>query len=114
VANLAAHPDVTVHTVERGVFYDIPGRARVLRDRRERTPRLLAFLARWADRPEAPRRIFNLVLGAIALNRHLHLPWWGPFYLVRRLFDRMPCVEIVFVGPPVRRRGPPPEPSPHP
>ena len=111
VANIAANPDIMLHTVERGVFYDMPATARVILDREERTPSLLAFLTHWAERPEAPRRIFNLIVGAIRFNRRLRLPWWGPFYLIRRMFDRMPCVEITLQGIAVRRTSYPPEPS---
>lgn len=108
VANIAVSPRVTVHTVEGGRGYDILAVARVLRSRHERTPHLLAFLSRWAARPEAPRKLFVLILRAVRLNRTLRLPWWGPFYLVRRIFDRMPCVELTFVGDPVERSASPP------
>jgi deazaflavin-dependent oxidoreductase (nitroreductase family) len=111
VANIGASPRVTVHTVERGVYYDLPASARVLRDRNERTGPLLAFLTHWAERPEAPRSVFNLVVSAIRLNRRLHLPWWGPFYLIRRLLDSMPCVEITLTGAATRRASPPPDPA---
>ena len=110
LANMAANPRVVVHTVE-GAGYDIAAMARVLRERDERTPPLLAFLERWASRPEAPRALFSLLVRAIRLNLSLRLPWWGPYYLVRRIMDRMPCVEITFVSAPVRRRGPPPHPD---
>jgi hypothetical protein len=112
IANLAADPRIVVHTVERGVYYDIPATARVLRDRRERTPHLLAFLDRWATRPEAPRPLFRCAVASIRLNHRLRLPWWGPFWVARRILDRMPCAELTFDGPPVRRRSPPPAP-PH-
>ncbi|PZC44931.1 MAG: protein of unknown function (DUF385) [Chloroflexi bacterium] len=100
VANLYANPQVIVHTVEGRNGYDIPATARVIHARQERTPHLLAFLNHWASRPEAPRTMFLLLLKAVRLNRALHLPWWGPFYFVRRIFDRMPCVEITFTGYP--------------
>ncbi len=109
VANLAREATVTVHTVEGDSWYDMPGRARVLRDREERLPHLLAFVARWAARGVAPRPLFALALRSIALNRALRLPWWGPFYLARRILDAMPCVEIEIVGPPTRRDAGPPE-----
>ncbi len=108
VANMAAHPEVTVHTVEGDQWFDIPATARVLRDRNERVPHLLAFIEHWTERPGFPRRRFMFVLNMIKLNRRLHLPWWGPFYFVRKIFDRMPCVEITFTGEPVRREGAPP------
>jgi deazaflavin-dependent oxidoreductase (nitroreductase family) len=111
IANIAANPNVMVHTLERGVFYDLPAIARVILNREERTPSLLAFLTHWAQRPEAPRRIFNLIVSAIRLNRKLRMPWWGPFYLIRRMFDRMPCVEITLQGSAVRRTSYPPEQS---
>ncbi len=108
VANMGANPDVTVHTVEGDRWFDIPATARVLRDRNERVPHLLAFIEHWAERPGFPRRRFMFVLNMIKLNRRLHLPWWGPFYFVRKIFDQMPCVEITFVGEPVARPGGPP------
>ena len=108
VANMAAHPEVTVHTVEGDRWFDIPGTARVLRDRNERVPHLLAFIEHWAERPGFPRRRFMFVLNMIKLNRRLHLPWWGPFYFVRKIFDKMPCVEITLTGKPVDRPGGPP------
>ncbi len=109
VASLAQTTDVVVHTVEGPVGFDIPGRARVLRDREERLPHLFAFVDRWSLRPGFPRRRFAFLLGAVKLNRRLRLPWWGPFYLARRIFDAMPCVLIRFEGRPARRSGPPPE-----
>jgi hypothetical protein len=110
VANMAANPDVTLHTVEFEPWFDIPARARVLRDRNERVPLLMRFIERWTIRPGFPRRRFNLAMGAVRLNRKLHLPWWGPFYFARRIFDAMPCVEVTFTGEAVRRDtgGPPP------
>lgn len=108
VANMGANPDVTVHTVEGDQWFDIPATARVLRDRNERVPHLMAFIEHWAERPGFPRRRFMFVLNMIKLNRRLHLPWWGPFYLVRKIFDQMPCVEITFAGEPVARPGGPP------
>jgi hypothetical protein len=112
VASLANDPEVTVHTVEGSPGFDIPGRARVLRDREERMPHLIAFIERWSTRPGFPRRRFGLLLGAVKCNRRLGLPWWGPFYLARRIFDAMPCVVIDFVGEPQRRTGPPPAVTP--
>ena len=103
VANIGADPHVTLHTVEGGIWFDIPASARVLLGRDERLPHLLAFIERWAVRGVAPRPLFRLALGAIRLNRALGLPWWGPFYLVRRILDRMPCVEVRMSGPPTRR-----------
>jgi hypothetical protein len=108
VANALADPTVTIHTVERGIYYDIAAVARVITDRNDRTGPLLAFLDRWANRPEGKQRVFSWLIGAIKINRRLHLPWWGPFYLARRIMDRMPCVELTFVGPAIRRLTPPP------
>jgi deazaflavin-dependent oxidoreductase (nitroreductase family) len=107
VANLYANPQVIVHTVEGGKGYDIPATARVIHTRQERTPHLLAFLSHWASRPEAPRMLFLLLLKAVRLNRALSLPWWGPFYVVRKVFDRMPCVEITFTEYPRENQGGP-------
>ena len=110
IANLAAGPDVVVHTVERGLYYDIPATARVLRDRRERTAPLLAFLDRWAARPEASRPVFRCAVEAMKLNHRFRLPWCGPFWLAQRILDRMPCAELTLVGTPTRRSMPPPAP----
>ena len=110
VANMAANPDVTMHTVEFDPWYDIPARARVVRDRKERLPHLLAYIEHWAGRPGFPRGRVMFFLGAVKLNRRLHLPWWGPFWFARRIFDKMPCVDLTFTGEPVLRAtgGPPP------
>lgn len=112
VASLAHGPEVAVHTVEGAPGFDIAGRARVLRDREARMPHLLAFIDRWSTRPGFPRRRFGFLLGAVKVNRRLGLPWWGPFYLARRIFDAMPCVVIDLVGEPLRREGPPPAVTP--
>ena len=118
VASMTANAHVMVHTVERpvgGQWYDIPAVARILRDRTERLPHLLAFIERWSQRPGYPRWQFGAALALIRLNRRLHLPWWGPFYFIRKLFDEMPCVELRFAGQPVVRPGGPPpctEPQP--
>ena len=113
VANMAADPNVTLHTIEAQPHYDVPARARVLRGRDERTPHVLAFIQRWASRGAGGWPL-RLALRAVGLNRALRLPWWGPFYAVRRVLDAMPCVELEIVGEPVLRRGPPPPPTgPH-
>lgn len=111
VANMAANPSVVVTTVEGERCYAITATARVLRDRHERVEHLLAFIDRWVERPGFPRRRFRFLLGAIRLNRRLRLPWWGPFYPVRRILDKMPCVELRFTGEPQLLEGGPPEPS---
>ena len=111
VANMAADPSVVVTTVEGERAYAITATARVLRDRDERVKHLLAFIDRWAERPGFPRRRFRFLLGAIRLNRRLRLPWWGPFYPIRRILDKMPCVELRFTGEPQLLEGDPPEPS---
>ena len=108
IANMMANPDVTLHTVQSGLYYDIPARAEVLTRPEDRIGPLIAFLERWADRPEAPRSIFSLAVRAIRINRKLKLPWWGPFWMVRKLFDRMPCARLAIVSPPTLRRTPPP------
>ncbi len=105
VASLAANPEVIVHTVEGSPGFDIPGRARLLHDREARMPILLAFIDRWSMQPGFPRKRFGVLIGAVKINRRLGLPWWGPFYLARRIFDAMPCVVIDFVGEPRRRIG---------
>ena len=112
VASLAQSPDLVLHTVEFSPGYNIQAKAEVLRDREERLPHLFAFIERWSERPGFPRRRFGFLLGAVKINRRLGLPWWGPFYLARRIFDGMPCVLITFTGDPVERLGPPPAISP--
>ena len=93
VANINANPTVTLHTAEFEPWFDIPGRAGslVLWDTNERLPYLLNFIGRWTERPGFPRRRFALVLGAIRINRKLRLPWWGPFWFIRKIFDQMPA-----------------------
>lgn len=108
VASISRNPDVTVHTVEFEPVYDIPGIARVVRDRDERFPYLVKFIEHWAERPGFPRRRFQFLLGAVKVNRKLKLPWWGPFILARRIFDQMPCVLITLTEEPVERDGLPP------
>ena len=112
VASLARSPDLVLHTVEFSPGYTIQAEAKVLRDREERLPYLFAFIERWSERPGFPRRRFGFLLGAVKINRRLGLPWWGPFYLARRIFDRMPCVVLTLKGDPVERLGPPPAISP--
>ena len=111
VANMGAHSEVVVTTVEGERNYVIPATARVLKDRNERVEHLLAFIDRWAERRGFPRKRFRFLLGSIRLNRRLHLPWWGPFFLVRRILDQMPCVELRFTGEPQLLEGELPESS---
>jgi deazaflavin-dependent oxidoreductase (nitroreductase family) len=111
VASMAANPVVTVHTVEGEPRFDLPARARVIRDRQERLPHLLAYIEHWSDRPGYRRPLVLGVIRAVRINRALRLPMWGPFWLLRRnIFDHMPCVEIAFTGAPVPHTtgGPPP------
>jgi hypothetical protein len=110
VANMHSNPDVMVHTVEGLAWYDIPGVARVIRNRDERIPHVLAFVDRWASRGGAGLP-FRWTMKAIRLNHRLGMPWWGPFYLARRVFDRMPCMEITLVGSPIARPTGPPLPT---
>ena len=111
VANMAADPDVTVHTVEGYPWFDVPATARLIRDRDERTGHVLDFVAHWAYHAHAGGAPLRWALHAVRLNRAIGLPWWGPFYLVRRVLDRMPCVELALVGEPTERRIPPPPPT---
>lgn len=110
VASMSKNPDVTVHTVESEPWFDIPAEARVVRDLNEKLPKIFAFIEHWALRPGFPRTKFRILLGAVKINRALKLPWWGPFILAKRIFNGMPCVEIIFTGDPTRRAdgGPPP------
>ena len=109
VASMSRNSTVTVHTVEFEPWFDIPAEARVIRDLDEKLPRLIAFIENWALRPGFPRTRFNLLLGAVKINRTLRLPWWGPFIIAKRIFRGMPCVEITLTGRPVLRaeKGPP-------
>ena len=111
VANMGANPEVTVYTAEGSPWLAVPARARALRSRKERTPRLIAYVRRWLRLPGGQRALIRCALHAVTLNRALGLPWWGPFYCVRRIFDAMPCVELTLEGPPVRRSAPPPPPT---
>ncbi|MDE2766437.1 MAG: hypothetical protein OXI25_08440 [Chloroflexota bacterium] len=111
VASIAANAEVTVDTVESGAWYAIAGEARVLRERKERMPHLLAFVEHWAARARPLRFGLRPALLALRVNRRLGLPWWGPFYCARRVLDRMPCVEVRLVGEPWRRPDGPPRPS---
>jgi hypothetical protein len=109
VASMSRKPDVTMHTVEFEPGYDIAASARVLRTRNERLPYLMKFIERWTVRPNFPRRRVQFFLWSVRTNRRLRLPWWGPFYFARKIFDGMPCVVITFTGEPVKRdTGPPP------
>ncbi len=114
VANMNAHPCLTLYTVEGAPWIEAPVQARVVRDRRERTNYIMRYVARWTGLPGAERRIIAWAVRAARLNQALRLPWWGPFYLMRCIFDHMPCVELTLTGPPVRRAAPPPEPTPGP
>ncbi|MDA1280095.1 MAG: hypothetical protein O3B95_08655 [Chloroflexi bacterium] len=109
VASMAKNAEVTVHTVEFEPWFDIPAKARVIRDLNEKLPLVIAFINHWSLRPGFPRARFKLLLAAVKINRSLHLPWWGPFMIAKRIFNGMPCVEITFTGEPVRRvsDGPP-------
>jgi len=108
VANMAANPEVTIHTVESEPWYDIPASARVIRDRSERLPHLLSFIEHWTSRPGFPRRGFQFAIWAMRFHHRLHLPWCGPFWFARRILDHMPCVEVTFTGEPVLRPDGPP------
>lgn len=109
VANMAANPDVVLHTVEYGVWYDIPATARVLHGRHEREAPLFLFLSRWADGPSG--HLIRWVVRAARLASFLRLPFWGPLYPVRLVMDRMPCVELTLSGAAVRRNVEPPAPT---
>jgi hypothetical protein len=100
VANMVADPNVTVHIVYAGKQHDILSTANVLRGRDERMPHLLNFVNHWARRGGVPGWPFRFVFAVVRLNWALRLPWWGPFWFARRIFDRMPCVQITFTGEP--------------
>ena len=51
VANIAANPVVTLHTVEFEPWFEIPGRARVIWKTNDRLPHIFNFIGRWAERP---------------------------------------------------------------
>ncbi|NQW21589.1 MAG: hypothetical protein HQ477_12860 [Chloroflexi bacterium] len=110
VASMARNAEVTVHSVEFEPWFDIPAEARVIRDLNEKLPNIFAFIEHWALRPGFPRTKFNILLGSVKINRALRLPWWGPFFFAKRIFNGMPCVEITFTGDAVLRTdgAPPP------
>ena len=111
VANMGAHPEATVYTIERGQWFAVPATARVLRVREERTPYVMAYIRHWLRLGGGQRRLVRWALTAVRVNRALRLPWWGPFYCIRRVFDAMPCVELTLTGMPVPLGAPPPEPT---
>lgn len=111
VANMGAGADLTLYTVEGRPWLEVPVRARVVRDRRERSAHIMRYVERWTSLPGSERRMLLWVIRAARANRALRLPWWGPFYCVRRVLDRMPCVELTMTGPPSARSEPPPSPT---
>lgn len=111
VANMGADPDVTVYTVEGRPWFAAPASARVVRSRKERTPYVMAYVRHWLRLGGGQRQLIRWVLTAARVNRALRLPWWGPFYCIRRVFDAMPCVEITLTGAPAAMNTPPPDPT---
>lgn len=111
VANMGACPDTTVYTVEGGWWFAAPAKARVLRARNERTPYIMEYVRHWLRLGGGQRRMVRWALAAVRVNRALHLPWWGPFYCIRRIFDSMPCVELTLTGTAVPVSTPPPDPT---
>jgi hypothetical protein len=109
VASMSRNSEVTIHSVEFEPWFDIPAEARVIRNLDEKLPKIFAFIEHWSLRPGFPRKKFKILLGAVKINRALHLPWWGPFILAKKIFNGMPCVEITFTGDAVVRGdgGPP-------
>lgn len=108
VANLAATPEVTLHTVGPGESLSVSGRARVVRNRSERGRYLIRYVERWTSQPGFPTLYKLALLTPVKLNQWLRLPWWMPFLVASRMFDRMPCVEITLEGTPtVNPNGPP-------
>ena len=100
VANLAAHPEQTLYTVEGSPLMKVPVRARVVREFDERTLLIMAYVKLWTLRPRANRRVIRFSLEVIKFNLKLGLPWWGPFWFVKRMFNAMPCVELTVMGRP--------------
>lgn len=109
VASMKRHPEVTLHTVESRPWFDIPARARVVRDLDEKVPLLVGFVTRWSSRSLPMWLQFKVAFAALRVNQALGLPWWGPFGAARRIFEQMPCVVLTMTGPPTRRDegGPP-------
>ena len=110
VANMAVHPEVTVYTVQGTPWLEAPARAQVVVGRDQRMTRILPYVSRWGRRGGGGLMV-RWALRAVRLNRALRLPWWGPFYCMRRVFDAMPCIEITLTGSPTVRNAPPPEPT---
>ncbi len=111
VANMSAQPSVIVHTVQDGPWLEFDAEARVVPDGDERYAHILNYIERWSSLPGREQRFLRLIIRSTRLNRRLRLPWWGPFYLVKRLLDRMPCVELTRTGEPQVRNTPPPPPT---
>ncbi|MEK9659655.1 MAG: hypothetical protein VW450_06915 [Chloroflexota bacterium] len=105
VANLAERPSATVLVPTLQGVYAIAVEARVLRDRHERTPHLLRFVGRWALRMGPRGWGMAAAVGMLRIHNTLRLPWWGPYALAVRVLDRMPCVELTFIGRPRRLDG---------
>ncbi len=112
VANMSSDPTVTIYTVEGNNWYQIPGQSRVIVSRSQRNHYILKYLDRWNRLPGNRRSIISLVIKSIQLKEKLHMPWWGPFYFVQKIFDKMPCVEIILNGTPEENNFPPPSASP--
>ena len=68
----------------------------------------MKYIERWSKRPGYPRILIQFAIKMIKLNKKLKLPWWGPFWFAKRIFNQMPCVEIEFQDTPKTRKKPVP------
>ncbi len=100
VANMKTHQNVTLHTVEFEPKWDIKSKARIVENQEEKIQYILKYIERWSKRPGYPRIFIQFAIKMIYLNKKLKLPWWGPFWIAKRIFYQMPCVEIEFQGIP--------------
>lgn len=112
VANMSENHQVLIYTVEGSDWYQISGVSQAIRNRFERNQYILKYIDRWNNLPGNKKLLISLIIKSIQIKEKLRIPWWGPFYLVQKIFDKMPCIEIVITGEPQRNYSPPPVASP--
>ncbi len=109
VANISANPDVTIHSVGNNYGFEIRASASVIKGFDQKLPYLLLFLERWTNWATIPKPVFKLILMSIKVNSRCNLPWWGPFWLAKKILSKMPCVQVRIIGEPIfRSEGAPP------
>tara|TARA_A100001037_G_C15149081_1_gene637984 strand:- start:212 stop:709 length:498 start_codon:yes stop_codon:yes gene_type:complete len=112
VANMSQNPEVMIYTVEGEYWYRIKGISRLVSNKEQRNRYIIQYINRWNNLPGNKRLLISFTLNVVHLREKLHLPWWGPFYLVQKIFEKMPCIEITLVEEPQQSHLPPPPPSP--